>query len=63
MFNRYKLSELSFSRLYASLKIRIGEVPHWLAWNVLPAAAMVKNQIRHYKNLHKGKRCFIVANG
>lgn len=63
MFNRYKLSELSFPRLYGSLRTRVSEIPHWLAWNMLPFAFTVKDQIKRFEDLHKGKRCFIVANG
>jgi hypothetical protein len=60
---RYQLSELSFKRLTTSLKIRLGEVPHWFTWNLSAEAARNKNRIREYKDIHKGKRCFIVANG
>jgi hypothetical protein len=60
---RYQLSELSFRRLTASLKIRLAEVPHWFAWNFSTDANSNKNRIREYKDIHKGKRCFIVANG
>jgi len=60
---RYKLSELSSRRLLSSLKIRLGELPHWLSWNFLYSAHENKNNIMKYKNIHQGKRCFIVANG
>lgn len=63
MFGRYKLSELSFKRLFASLKIRIAEAPHWLTWNFSPDAVEVKRRIKSFENIHRAKRCFVVANG
>lgn len=60
---RYQLSELSPRRLLSSLKIRVSETPHWLAWNFFQSARDNKDNIRKYRNIHVGKRCFIVANG
>lgn len=60
---RYQLSELSFSRLSASIRIRLGELPHWFAWHFSASAQKNKERILRYKDNHKGKRCFIVANG
>lgn len=63
MIGRYKLSELSAQRLLSSLKIRIGELPHWMAWYFHPLAIQNKERIRRFAGIHKGERCFIVANG
>lgn len=60
---RYQLSELSFRRLSASLKIRMREIPHWFTWQFSRNAIRNKDRIKKYKNIHNGKRCFIIANG
>jgi len=60
---RYNLSELSFDRLFSSFMIRTGEIPHWFAWYLSGFAKINKDRIRQYKDIHKGKRCFIVATG
>ncbi len=60
---RHQLSELSFKRLLASLKIRLNELPHWIAWNLSQSARNHRGRIQEFKNIHEGRRCFIVANG
>ncbi|MCE9647504.1 MAG: DUF115 domain-containing protein [Chloroflexi bacterium] len=57
------MSELSRKRLLSSLKIRLGELPHWLAWNLHPNARQNREHVRRFAGIHNGKRCFIVANG
>ena len=43
---------------------RIIALPHTFAW-FLPLQGSIKNKkkLQQFKNIHKGKRCFIVANG
>ena len=61
--SRFNLSEISLSRLYSAIRIRLCEIPHAVAWNYHPVAAINKENIRKYQGIHTGKRCFIVANG
>jgi len=43
--------------------IRVGEVPHWFAWYLSGFTGTNKDRIRQIKDIHKGRRCFIVATG
>jgi hypothetical protein len=60
---RFKLSEITPKRLINAVKVRVSDIPHSLLWKYQPAAKINRNNINFYKNIHKGKRCFIVANG
>ena len=60
---RFDLSELNFDRLSSSFWIRTGEIPHWFAWHFSRFASVNKASIQHHKDMHKGRRCFIVATG
>ena len=60
---RYNLSEISLNRLFSALKVRIGEIPSTIAWNFSPIASENKKYIEGFRGIHKGERCFIVANG
>lgn len=57
-------NELSLERIYYSLKSRIRDIPHYLSWHLnFKTAKDNKSKLLRYKNIHVGKRCFIVANG
>lgn len=60
---RYALSEISSRRLWSALKVRLAEVPYSVAWNILTEARLNRERIRKFDGIHKGRRCFIVANG
>ena len=62
-FGRFNLSEISVNRLYSALKARWMEIPHSLAWVVHPHARANRERIQSFREIHAGKRCFIVANG
>lgn len=59
-----KLSEITFSRVYKAIVRRIKDVPHKVTWG-LPLKATIENKkkLQQYRDIHKGKRCFIIANG
>ena len=59
-----RLKEFSFIRIYKALLRRICNIPHMFSW-LLPTkmAKQNKNKIKQFKNIHNGKRCFIIANG
>jgi hypothetical protein len=59
-----KFNELSFERIRDAIVGRIVDIPHAIAWNWnFPFAKKNKEKLKKYHNIHKGLRCFIVANG
>jgi hypothetical protein len=57
-------SEISFERIYTSIKGRLRDLPHLFAWRLnTQAARNNKDKLLSYYNIHKGKRGVIVANG
>jgi len=62
-FRRFKLFEITPERIISALKNRIEEIPHAIAWETHPSAHKNKDNIQKLKDIHLGKRCFIVANG
>lgn len=55
---------ITISRIIKALLRRIVNIPHLIAWR-LPWGFAEENRKRllAYKNIHSGKRCFIIANG
>lgn len=60
---RYKFSEITINRLASAGLARLKELPHEIAWSIDPVSQTNKANIRTYKDIHAGERCFIVANG
>jgi hypothetical protein len=60
---RFDLQELTISRLTSALSARLSEIPHLLSWAISSQAQINKTNLRKFKDIFKGKRCFIVANG
>ena len=59
-----KPGELSFKRLWDALVVRIKDIPHAIAWRFnLGIARENKHKLSAYRDIHKGRRCFILANG
>ncbi|MFZ4739776.1 MAG: 6-hydroxymethylpterin diphosphokinase MptE-like protein [Bacteroidales bacterium] len=65
-YNRYlsAIKKMSLERLFDIVNRRIINIPHTFAW-YLPWGFSKKNKqkLSSFKNIHKGKRCFIIANG
>jgi len=58
------LKELSLERIANAIKVRIKDLPHYMSWHFNSKEAKNnKEKLEQYHNIHKGKRCFIVANG
>jgi hypothetical protein len=58
------LKELSFERIMNAVKVRLKDIPHFIAWHTNTSfAKQNKAMLAKYHNKHKGQRCFIVANG
>ena len=60
---RYELTEISPNRVFAALKVRLQEAPHTFAWKFDRFARENRERIARYHDIHKGQRCFVVANG
>jgi hypothetical protein len=56
--------DITFSRMFQAVVRRINDIPHRLIW-YLPwgFARLNRQRLKKFKDIHKGKRCFIVANG
>lgn len=58
------LGEFTFDRLREAFLRRFKDIPHYHAWhNNDKEAQLNKEKLQRYHNIHRGKRCFIVANG
>lgn len=59
-----KLNELSAERILRAVGARLADLPHYFAWHLNTKLAREhKKKLASFHNIHKGKRCFIVANG
>jgi hypothetical protein len=62
--NRFSKSEISTHRLSVALTRRLKAIPHWLSWYMnSPLASKSKKKLLSYKDIHRGERCFVLANG
>jgi hypothetical protein len=61
--SRFRLSELTLSRLRSALLRRIDDVSHSLAWKFSRIGRQNAQNLEKYKDIHKGERCFILGNG
>jgi len=59
-----KKKDLTIERIIGIISNRFLEIPHTLSW-ILPFKYSKENKrkLQSFKDIHKGKRCFIVANG
>jgi hypothetical protein len=64
LFFLKKTGGVSFKRVVIAIFNRIYNIPH-LIYYFLPLGYSLYNRknIEKYKNIHRGKRCFIIANG
>ncbi|MFC0516259.1 6-hydroxymethylpterin diphosphokinase MptE-like protein [Mucilaginibacter angelicae] len=57
------LKEITFKRVYEAVKNRIDDRAHAKAWATTELAKQNREKLKSFHNIHKGKRCFIIANG
>ncbi|WP_129715172.1 6-hydroxymethylpterin diphosphokinase MptE-like protein [Pedobacter sp. SYP-B3415] len=57
---RFKLSEITPGRIVEAISRRVKGLPNAMAWQ---SASDMKDKIRSFHNIHKGQRCFVIANG
>lgn len=57
--------DLTLSRVLISIKKRLRNIPVLLIWrlNLSKRVRVNKKRIQKFHNIHKGKRCFVIANG
>lgn len=61
---RFQFNELSLGRIAEAILRRAVEIPHSIAWNRnSPLSSSNQNQLSGFRNIHRGERCFILANG
>ena len=58
-----RLSELSFKRIFKGIVRRIYNIQHEFLWIFSNAAQQNKEDLKKFKNIHEGKRCFLICNG
>lgn len=60
---RIRLSEITPARAYDAALRRIIDLPDALAWKFSPASRANRLLLNRYRDRHRGRRCFIIANG
>ncbi len=60
---RVKLNDITPVRVYDAIHRRIKDIPDALSWKQSSFSDLNKQQLKQIRNIHKGKRCFIMANG
>jgi hypothetical protein len=60
---RIILSELTLERIIEAGKRRLENIPDILAWRYSQYTRENVANLSKYRNIHKGKRCFVIANG
>ena len=58
-----KLSEMSFKRVFKGIIRRIKNLPHEFLWTFSNTAKINKEELKKFKNIHEGERCFLICNG
>jgi hypothetical protein len=61
--NKRRIGELSLKRISKGVWRRIQNIPHKLSWNISSEAKTNRADLLKFKNIHEGKRCFLIANG
>jgi hypothetical protein len=60
---RIKLRELTSLRVIQAFERRLASIPHTINWYFKRQGRINKKNLENFKALHKGQRCFIIANG
>ena len=60
---RIKLNEITVKRLYEAFKRRVFDIPDVINWKHSESGNINRRKLIEFKDIHKGKRCFIIANG
>lgn len=60
---RVKINEISTKRIYNAIIRRFASLPHKIAWSFSKIGVENRKNLYSFKDIHKGKRCYLVANG
>ncbi len=60
---RFKLKEMTISRIINAILLRINNIPDWYLWEFGREAMHHKTKLQKFHDIHKGSRCFIMGNG
>jgi hypothetical protein len=60
---RVKINEISLKRIYNAISRRFLNLPYKVSWNFSKRGIKNRNNLTAFKDIHKGKRCYLVANG
>jgi hypothetical protein len=64
IFKGIDYKEIYFTRIFHAIIRRLKSIPWTIYFNMpFGFSKLNKENLKYYSNLHKGKRCFIVANG
>jgi len=56
--------DITLVRIFQAIIRRINDIPHSFVWYLPWGFPKVnRNRLKRFKDIHKGKRCFVVANG
>jgi hypothetical protein len=62
--SRFRLDEISASRLWLAMLRRVEALPEWLSWSANSRESSEnKEKLRKVRGIHNNQRCFIMANG
>lgn len=60
---RFSVSEINFQRAISAIQRRIQDIPHAWGWSLSTQAYHNRERLSRFKDIHAGKRCFILGNG
>lgn len=60
---RFRLSEITPTRIGNAVLRRIKDIPDALSWKLSKLANDNRGHLAGYHDIHRGQRCFIIANG
>lgn len=60
---RIKLAEITPTRIYDAVLRRIQNIPEAIAWKRSVLSKANTDHLERFRDIHRGKRCFVMANG
>lgn len=63
MKKRIAIEEVSIKRIIKAVENRFGEIPHSLTWEFSSYSKENRARLERFRDIHYGKKCFLVANG
>jgi hypothetical protein len=63
MMERFLSSEITIKRVFDGMRRRILDIPDGISWNISGFSKINRAKLSQFKDVHKGERCFVIANG